>query len=72
MREEERLRRQPLLTLLRSALGCLTRFRPHVGAGDLLEVLAASLGPPTPEACKGDDGLVEALVASLCRRVSLQ
>ena len=34
-----------------------------LGAGNLVEVLASSLGPPTLEACKGADDLVEALAA---------
>ena len=34
-----------------------------LGAVNLVEVLAASLGPPALEACKGADGLVKALMA---------
>ena len=47
-----------------AVLGGLINFRAHVGAGDLVKVLAASLGPTALEAYKGADGLAEALTAS--------
>ena len=63
IREEERPRQRPLLSLPGAALGGLISFRPNIGAGNLVEVLAASLGPSTLEVCKGNESLVEALAA---------